>query len=321
MKEAARLPTSAEIKENQQEQQQYHWTTCPLSHLPLGEPVVSDFLGNLYNKDAVLEFLLPSGDGTPGLSKSDNEEVLGDRVRTLRDVVEVKFHRTDDVDSRQSEKGQSDRSTWVCPITKKAMGPGIKAVYLVPCGHAFEEIALREISGKMCLQVINLLLIIPSDHSNTHQCSEPYSAKDVINILPVSAAEKECLTARMQNLKEQGLTHSLKKASGSRKKRKKGVDDTVGDVPQEVQAGNGEKEKPARVVLTTGVTVMPGGGIKNAATASLTAKVLAIEQEKTKRRKLESNANLKSLFSSGKTKGKDGDFMTRGFSIPAGAKR
>ena len=64
----------------------------------------------------------------------------------------------------------------------------------------------------------------------------------------------------------------------------------------------------------------PRSAIKNAATASLTAKVLAEEQERTKRRKMEPNENLKSLFSSGNAKHKDGDFMTRGFSIPAGAK-
>ena len=61
--------------------------------------------------------------------------------------------------------------------------------------------------------------------------------------------------------------------------------------------------------------------IKDAATASLTAKVLAEEQEKAKRRKLDPNDNLKTLFSSGNKAHKDADFMTRGFSIPAGARR
>ena len=62
--------------------------------------------------------------------------------------------------------------------------------------------------------------------------------------------------------------------------------------------------------------------IKNQDTASLTAKVLAEQEERNKRRKLGANDNVKSLFSS--KNGMDEkhlDFMTRGFSIPANAKR
>ena len=63
-------------------------------------------------------------------------------------------------------------------------------------------------------------------------------------------------------------------------------------------------------------------GIKNAGTASLTAKVLAEEQGRNKRRKMGNNENLKGLFtSSTEHQGKQSDFMTRGFSIPAGARR
>lgn len=57
----------------------------------------------------------------------------------------------------------------------------------------------------------------------------------------------------------------------------------------------------------------------------LTARVLDEEKEKKKRRKmLGANENLDSLFtkSSGDGKSKQGsDFMTRGYTIPAGARR
>ena len=70
------------------------------------------------------------------------------------------------------------------------------------------------------------------------------------------------------------------------------------------------------------VTTKTGSGIKNQETASLTAKVLAEQEERNKRRKLGANDNVKSLFSS--KNGMDEkhlDFMTRGFTIPANAKR
>ena len=111
----------------------------------------------------------------------------------------------------------------------------------------------------------------------------------------------------------------MKKAPGSTKKRKKNVDTSVAETSEPpIPEGMNGILKSAQ---THSGTMTSGAAIKNAATASLTAKVLAEEQEKAKRRKLGSNDNLKSLFSTGKTARKDGDFMTRGFSIPAMAKR
>lgn len=110
------------------------------------QPVVSDWLGKLYNKDSVLRFLLPAEDGA---SKADNEEVLGGRVRSLKDVVEVKF----EIDAEAKDAGAHRREKWVCPVTRKELGPKVKSVYLSPCGHAFSESAVREVSERTCLQV------------------------------------------------------------------------------------------------------------------------------------------------------------------------
>ena len=129
------------------------------------------------------------------------------------------------------------------------------------------------------------------------------------------------MSARAQKLKEQGLTHSLKKAPGSGRKRKKNTDLEEAGLDQTSNRVTDGVVKPKAGSQKNSGTATPIGGIKNAATASLTARVLADEQERAKRMKVETNENLKSLFSSGKSKNKDGDFMTRGFSIPAGAKR
>jgi len=114
----------------------------------------------------------------------------------------------------------------------------------------------------------------------------------------------------------------LKKASGSGKKRKKNID--IGTADTSIPALNDSEAKKLSGKQTPqpgSGSLTPSGGIKNAATASLTAKVLEEEKSKNKRRKLGANDNLKSLFSSenGVFK-KNGDFMTRGYSIPAGAK-
>lgn len=307
VKEAARDLSTTQVKEIQTEQQEHYWSTCALSHQPLSLPVVSDALGTLYNKDAVIDYLLSAGQE----DKQDlhaRGEAFKDRLRSLRDVVEVKFQVQDG-----DEKRSTTKQTWVCPVTGKALGPSVKAAYVVSCGHALSESAIKEMGGESCLQVrisIGSKKLCPY-HTKLSQCNEPYMADNIIPILPTSQTEKDRLEQRIQRLKEQGLTHSLKKASGSGKKRKKNTNIEEATVSDE--GLKAQPEKPAS---------KPESNIKNQDTAALTAKVLAEQEERNKRRKLGANDNVKSLFSN-----KNGidekhvDFMTRGFSIPTSVKR
>lgn len=129
-------------------------------------PIVSESMGNLYNKDAILEFLLP-GDETDGVgsgisSKADCQEFLAGRVKSLRDVVELKFEVDTDGDDHPSASSsavvsggnkEGRRERWICPVTAKQLGPNVKSVYLVPCGHVFSEEAIRQLKSDRCLQV------------------------------------------------------------------------------------------------------------------------------------------------------------------------
>lgn len=314
VKNAARNPNASEVKATQLEAQTHAWTQCPLSHRPLVAPIVSDSGGALYNKDAILEHLLPQDDVSAAIQK-EKEETLRGRVKGLRDIVEVKFTIL--------KEGKEEKK--VCPITSKELGPHVKAVYLVPCGHAFSEVAIREVAEDVCVE-----------------CNEPYTSDNIIPILPVVKEDIERLEARASKLKESGLTHSLKKAPGS-KKRKKNAEETT-STNGKISATNGttngitngaseaskngpskatgiEKTK-TKLAETNGTHPRNGtstplsSGIKNAATASLTAKVLEEQEERNKRRKLGMNDNLKTLFSNNTSAVKGNDFMTRGFSIP-----
>ncbi|CZR61229.1 uncharacterized protein PAC_11125 [Phialocephala subalpina] len=300
VKNAARALNTAELKEKLIEAQTHAWTFDPLSNRPLVAPIVSDSSGTLYNKDSIIEYLLPAD---PDVSNKEKDEVLQGKVKGLRDVVEVKFTVV--------KEGKEEMR--VCPITSKELGAHTKAVYLVPCGHAFSEVAIREVKGEACVE-----------------CNEPFKTEDIISILPVAKEEIERLAKRAEKLKESGLTHSLKKAPGSKKKRKaaeaengtEGKITTNGDKAEAVSektkarlAENGNGAAQSRSGTSTPVS----NGIKNSATASLTAKVLSEQEERNKRRKLAQNDNINSLFSNkgyDAQKQKGGDFMTRGFSLP-----
>lgn len=138
------------MKEVQKEQQEHGWGTCALSQRLLTPPVVSDWSGKLFNKDAVLESLIASSSDKLQPEASEQERSEDVRIESLRDVVEVKFLAEETTD--ESERTKSS-TKWVCPVTNKSLGPGVKAAYLVPCGHAFAESALKELSADACLQV------------------------------------------------------------------------------------------------------------------------------------------------------------------------
>jgi hypothetical protein len=304
VKEAARNPNTSELKATQLEAQTHAWTYCPLSNRPLNAPIVSDCAGTLYNKDAILEQLLPKDDDVPAPTIKEKEDILQGRVKGLRDVVEVKFTVT--------KEGKDEKK--ICPITNKELGPTTKAVYLVPCGHAFSEVAIREVAGETCVE-----------------CNEGYTPENIIHILPLAKEDIARLASRAAKLKESGLTHSLKKAPGGKKRKKHAEVDTA-SAEEKATATNGATEGQSDKVKTklvakgvatpqsrSGTSTPISSGIKNSATASLTSKVLEEQEERNKRRKLGLNDNLKSLFSSGGYNGqeqKGGDFMTRGFSLP-----
>lgn len=105
----------------------------------------------------MLQFLL-GGDDAEGISsKSDCEEILCGRIKSLRDVVELHFEVDTELDEHPTDHSHVSRHQrregWICPITAKPLGPNVKSVYLVPCGHVFAEEAIRQLKGDKCLQV------------------------------------------------------------------------------------------------------------------------------------------------------------------------
>lgn len=306
VKNAARNPNTSELKATQQEAQTHHWTYCPLSNRPLAEPIISDCAGTLYNKDAMLEHLLPKDEDDSTAMVKGKEDVFSGFVKGLRDLVEVKFTVV--------KEGKEEKR--ICPITSKELGPNTKSVYLVPCGHAFSEVAIREVAGEVCVE-----------------CNEGYKSDDVITILPLAEEDIARLATRAVKLKEMGLTHSLRKAPGT-KKRKMNRPNPYEEVrldekrrtagSADVISGKGknrEVENGTSGPSRSGTSTPVSSGIKNAATASLTAKVLAEQEVRNKRRKImeRPNENLQSLFSNtgySAQAQKGGDFMTRGYSLP-----
>lgn len=258
VREAARLPNASELKATALESLVHAWTTCPLSDAPLDlSNTVSDWRGRLYNYESVLQCLMPASFETP-LPETQEAEFARTGIKSLKDVAKLK------ITTRKEEKGS--REFAACPVSLKELGAATKGVYIVPCGHVFAEVAMKEIfdTEKQC-----------------PECSAPFEERDVIPILSTDEAEIEKLAKRIDDLKALGLTHSLKKDKGASKKKRKAEDkerDTDEAQKEKKDARNTEKVKENKKDISS--------RINNPMTASLTAKVLAEQEERSKRRKM-----------------------------------
>ncbi|KAH8649049.1 Rtf2 RING-finger-domain-containing protein [Xylariales sp. PMI_506] len=267
VKSAARARTTTELKESHLESLTHAWTFCPITGAPLDPAsTVSDHLGRLYSYESILQCLLPSPDTGEAAAEAQEEAFRATGIRSLRDVLKLKFC------TRKDDKGREFRA---CFVSQKELGAATKAAYLVPCGHVFAEVALKEIQSAASSAGEE------EAESRCPECSEAFESSNVIPILGASDPEvAKRLEARIEDLKAKGLTHTLKKDKNGvngKKKRKAGdADATNGDG----ETGSGKKEK--KKVKESGIE----SRINNAMTASLTAKVLAEQEENNKRRKM-----------------------------------
>ncbi|KAJ7771877.1 DUF602-domain-containing protein [Mycena metata] len=185
------------------------WGFCALSKRRLQEPVVSCALGKLYNKDAIIEFLLDRD------AYGDGENICG-HVRSLKDVKTLSL--TANQAPVPAGKEPSEHPQFVCPLTLKEMNGATPFVYLRPCGCV------------LSLAGLNAMRSTPQDgegqteKDTCPQCAAKYSRDtDCIPLNP-GAEEEERLRAA---LSAQRLLEPVKKS----KKRKAAADAAAAEPP------------------------------------------------------------------------------------------
>ncbi|QLQ81783.1 hypothetical protein HG537_0G00370 [Torulaspora globosa] len=150
------------------------WKYCRLSNKKLQLPIMSDYKGHLFNKEAILEWLL-----TPGREDYTDAQIAEfSHIKRLDDVVEL--------------HGVEERAdTLKCQYGDIALGEtNAKLVYVVPCGDVLPRQAL---SGGRC-----------------PQCGASYRESDIITINPTSAKTTKSLQDRMATLHQEMRHHNGK---------------------------------------------------------------------------------------------------------------
>eukprot|EP01097_Dermamoeba_algensis_P008087 TRINITY_DN5255_c0_g1_i1.p1 TRINITY_DN5255_c0_g1~~TRINITY_DN5255_c0_g1_i1.p1 ORF type:complete len:302 (-),score=42.78 TRINITY_DN5255_c0_g1_i1:147-1052(-) len=142
------------------------WTSCPISNEPLGDKVVSDELGNIFNKESIVQTLL------------QKKKIKGFKhIKHLKDVFELKL-------TPNPAYGKTEEFfKWLCPITLMAASPKHKFTALRSCGCVLSDRALKECPSSECLV-----------------CGKAFTKEDLIP-LNRSEEEIEVLKQRMEEKK------------------------------------------------------------------------------------------------------------------------
>ncbi|KAF3856600.1 hypothetical protein F7725_017323 [Dissostichus mawsoni] len=117
------------------------WKYCALSQEKLRRPIVSCEVGRLYNKDAIIEYLLDKTADRP------NMEVVT-HIRGIKDIKELNL--TDNPEwagERSNTKGDVYEDLhcgmFICPVVGLEMNGKHRFCYLQTCGCVFSDRALK----------------------------------------------------------------------------------------------------------------------------------------------------------------------------------
>ncbi|ETW78390.1 hypothetical protein HETIRDRAFT_479539 [Heterobasidion irregulare TC 32-1] len=266
------------------------WFSCALSKRPLQEPIVACALGKLYNKDAIIEFLLDRS------AYGDGADICG-HVRSLKDIKTLKL-TPNTAPASASPDSATDRAKFVCPLTLKEMTGHVPFVYLSTCGCVFSQAGLKTVSSSTppnekepTLDKEEADVEAPKQQLDIcPQCAAKYDKMQDVFIINPSSEEEERMRMAME--RRRALDASKPKS----KKRKHTSSKGDGAAPEPPS-----KKKPS----TEGSSV----SAHIAATSRAVASSLAMEEAK---RKANMSDAVKSLYAP-----KDGikrkeTFMTMG---------
>ncbi|XP_078275379.1 replication termination factor 2 isoform X2 [Rhinoraja longicauda] len=218
------------------------WNYCAISQTPLRRPIVACELGRLYNKDALIEYLL---------DKSADKCIIetATHIKSLKDVKELNLTNNpvwkgDNANTKGDKFEDLHRAAFICPVVGLEMNGRQKFCYLRACGCVFSDRAMKEIKTEVC-----------------HKCGEPFKENDVI-ILNGSKEEMANLQRRMEERKLAAKpVKKSKKSKATEAVSKPGlVKDTVNENGQlsssSTSTSSGKACKPASNLVKRSVTEM-----------------------------------------------------------------
>ncbi|KAJ8471678.1 hypothetical protein OPV22_026021 [Ensete ventricosum] len=187
------------------------WTTCALSGEPLARPVVVDRLGNLFNKDALVEALI---------HKNIPKEFS--HIRGLKDMIRIHLSLNPGAANSQTR--------FECPITGLEFNGKYGFLVLRGCGHVLSVKALKEVKSSACLV-----------------CHKEFSESDKL-VINGSTEEVVVLRERMEEERSKLKERNEKKASAHLSGTKHAGDENGGILDNRRKVGGAKRFKAMDMV-------------------------------------------------------------------------
>ncbi|XP_070700168.1 replication termination factor 2 [Pempheris klunzingeri] len=213
------------------------WKYCALSQERLRRPIVACDLGRLYNKDAVIEYLLDKSAERP------NAEAVV-HIRGIKDIKELNL--TDNPEwegERRNAKGDRYEDMhcgmFICPVVGLEMNGKHRFCYLQSCGCVFSDRAMKEVKTEIC-----------------HKCGDPFKEDDVI-VLNGTKEEVEKLRERMEEKRSKAKTKKSKKSKAAEtvstpSETKDDTESLRDDVAEKSSLQNGDESSQSGVAGPSG---------------------------------------------------------------------
>ncbi|CAO1629810.1 unnamed protein product [Parajaminaea phylloscopi] len=236
------------------------WTTCRLSGKPLREPVVADALGRLYNKEALVSYLIERK-VNEAKGQSDGDAAMS-HIRGLKDVTLLRLHPNPDYmrsspssstpsqAPRPHEDDESAPVPFVCPLTNKSMNGSARFVYIQTSGVVISESGLKSVLDASVTPVATVACPVTSTPFQPGWLVvKADTAEEKLKV----AAESEDISGVGQvvplnppALEEQVLRGCLSAAKAAGKKNKRARGPTQGSdatADEDVKKRDGEKRR------------------------------------------------------------------------------
>ncbi|XP_061795744.2 replication termination factor 2 [Nerophis lumbriciformis] len=245
------------------------WKYCALSQEKLRRPIVSCELGRLYNKDAVIEYLLDKSADRP------NAEAVT-HIRGTKDIKELNL--TDNPvweGERRNTKGDRYEDIhcgmFICPVVGLEMNGRHRFCYLHSCGCVFSDRALKEVKTEIC-----------------HKCGDPFQDSDVV----VLNGTKEDVEKLREKMEQRRVKAKAKKSKKSKAAESVSTSSEPKDDTQVMVAQNGEGQSGNESSQSVTDAAGPSGSSKGsmASSSSLSASKRSIQEMEEK------SEAFKSLF-------------------------
>uniref|UniRef100_A0A8C5QTE9 Replication termination factor 2 n=1 Tax=Leptobrachium leishanense TaxID=445787 RepID=A0A8C5QTE9_9ANUR len=195
------------------------WYYCTLSQEKLTKPVVACELGRLYNKDAVIEFLLDKSPDKPNAESSGH-------IKSLKNVIELNLSEnpawSGGKGNSKGDKYDDPCAQFICPVVGLEMNGRHRFCVLRRCGCVFSERALKEIKTDIChkayrlggVEVTSLLCVerdcgdMGSILTSTSPCGAEFQEDDLI-LLNGDKEEVQELRRKMEVRKLKSKTEKI----------------------------------------------------------------------------------------------------------------